>query len=129
MATKDKAKEANEIEFEDDPALPLGWQAMVKEFRKVAQRDDGSSNILELNESYGSLECRCQLSAYGNQNFMIHMHNFRRKSQHTCFTCGSSNASRMVKDGQVEVCCQDCLLKVEQMGKENNVTGTWLDSF
>lgn len=128
MATKDKEK-SSEIEFEDEPALPPGWQSMVKEFKKRAQRDGGGSHILYVEESFGSLECTCQLSAYADQNFMIDMHNFRRKSQHTCFACGSENASRFIINGGVEVYCNDCRIKVEKMDKENNITHTWLDSY
>ncbi|MEK9940236.1 MAG: hypothetical protein VW548_04645 [Methylotenera sp.] len=129
MATKYKAKEANEIEFEDDPALPPGWQKMVKDFKKRAQKDGGGSHILYLEEIFGCLECRCQLSAYADQNFMIDMHNFHRKSQRTCFECGGENASRFIINGGVEVYCNDCRIKAEKMDKENNITHTWLDSY
>jgi hypothetical protein len=129
MKNQNTLKIIEDIEFEDDPLLPLGWQTLVKEFKKRAQREDGGSHIIDLEEVFGSLECTCQLSAYADQVFMIDMHNFRRKSHRTCFACGSPNGNRAVMNGLVEVYCDSCKVQVIKMDKENNKTHTWLDNF
>jgi|ABSR01.1.fsa_nt_gi hypothetical protein len=125
--TKSKLDEL--LEFEDDLSFPPGWQQLIKDFKKKAKREDGGSHILFLEEQFGSLECTCQLSSYSDQVFMIDMHNFRRKSHRTCFGCGSPNGHRSVINGQVEVYCDFCKVKVIKMDKENNKTNTWLDNF
>lgn len=129
MANKNTSQKTDDIEFEDEPLLPPGWQAMAKQFKKRAQREDGSSHIISLEEVFGSLECSCQLSSYADQAFMIDMHNFRRKSHHTCFACGSGNAHRAVVNAQVEVYCDDCKVKIQEMDKQTIKTNTWLDNF
>lgn len=123
------AKVEEPVAFEDDPTLPPGWQAMVKRFKKKAMSEDGTSHIISLEESFGSLECSFRLSSFSDQAFMIEYNNVRQKSQHTCFGCGSGYANRMVMNGQVEVYCDECKVKVARMDKENNKTNTWLDNF
>jgi succinylglutamate desuccinylase len=117
------------VEFEDDPAIPPGWQKLVKDLKHKAQQPDGKNHIIYVEESFGSLECSCQLSAFSDQSFMIDLHNMRRKSQHTCFGCGSNRGTRVIINKMVEIYCDDCLEKVLISDKVSNKTGTWLDSF
>jgi succinylglutamate desuccinylase len=117
------------VEFEDDPAIPSGWQKLVKDLKHKARQPDGKNHIIYVEESFGSLECSCQLSAFSDQAFMIDLHNIRRKSQHTCFGCGSNQGTRVVMNKLVEIYCDDCLEKVLISDKVSNKTNTWLDSF
>ena len=130
MAENKKTTKADEsVEFEDDPSFPPGWQKLVKDLKRKAQQHDGKSHIIYAEESFGSLECSCQLSAYSDQAFMLDLHNFRRKSQHTCFGCGSSQGTRVIMNKTVEIYCDDCLDKVITSDKASNKTNTWLDNF
>lgn len=130
MADSDKNRKVNENEeFEDDPAIPSGWQKLVRDLKLRSKQPDGKSHIIYVEESFGSLECSCQLSAFSDQAFMLDLHNFRRKSQHTCFGCGSSQGTRVIMNKTVEIYCDDCLDKVITSDKASNKTNTWLDNF
>jgi hypothetical protein len=130
MADTDKNIKVNETEeFEDDPSFPPGWQKLVKDLKRKAQQHDGKSHIICAEESFGSLECSCLLNAFSDQTFMLDLHNFRRKSQHTCFGCGSSQGTRVIMNKTVEIYCDDCLEKVITSDIASSKTNTWLDNF